>query len=281
MKPSQELEIAQNQASNQSDVTMSYIRQQLNTPWTDESIKEWQDLRQQVLHQPVINNQSEYDPKWKPCYVELYQPSNYYFYYQENDYQDVEVFFSDKIPKHKLDKIQKVSDTRLLELMKIQELYDLFTKNQWMTEFPQGELMLTPPMFNNIYKGALGEEIGKYILETYCNLKLQELEVKEFELFDYKIDDNIYIDFKCWSDQTRLTQQEIENLIEKINAKIQKVNAKIVFIINILASPETQLIPISEQNIIQIPFLCQNGKIEIEAIKLIKDKLREIKTQSQ
>jgi hypothetical protein len=276
MKPSKELETAQNKASYQSNLTMIYIRQQLNKLWTEDSIKLWQNLRQQVLRQPVIINEANCDPKWKPCYVELYQPSNYYSYYQENDYQEVEVFFSDKIPKQYRETIQKVNHTRLVELMKIQELDNLFTQNNWMTEFPQGELMLTPPMFNNIYKGALGEAIGKYIVETYCNLRLQELDVKEFELFDYKIDRNIYIDFKCWDDQTRLEDDEIDRLMEKINTKMQKLNAKIVFIINILASPESPFIPIisNDQKIIQIPYLCQNGQINFQAIDFIKDKLR-------
>lgn len=277
MKSSKELETAQNKASHQSNVTMSYIHQQLNTPWSKDSIKLWQNLRQQVLRQPVIINEANCDPKWKPCYVELYQPSNYYSYYQENDYQDVEVFFSDKIPKKYRATIHKVNDTRLVELMKIQELYDLFTRNNWMTEFPKGELMLTPPMFNNIYKGALGEAIGKYILETYCNLKLRELELQEFELFDYKIDGNIYIDFKCWSDQTRLDDDEIDQLMAKIYNKMTKVKAEKLFIINILASPETKFNKNGrEQKIIEIPFLCQNGKIAIEVTDFIKDKVREI-----
>ena len=39
-------------------------------------------------------------------------------------------------------------------------------------------------MFNNIYKGALGEVVSKYILEQYAGVTLQE-SAGVFELFDY------------------------------------------------------------------------------------------------
>ena len=35
---------------------------------------------------------------------------------------------------------------------------------------------MTPPMFNNIYKGALGEVVGKYILEQYAGVQVQNIE---------------------------------------------------------------------------------------------------------
>jgi hypothetical protein len=264
---SQDLIEAQNNAAKISNRTYDYIRSQLNTPWKNESVKAWQDLREQVLRQPAIAKESECNRKWQNIYVKLPKPANSYYFSQENDYQEIEVFFSDKDEKK-----QKVSEktARLSELMKIGMLQKLFRESGWATEFSESELMLTPPMFNNIYKGALGEVCGKHILERELDIPLLELEVKEFERFDFKTAQNIYIDFKLWNDKVAV---EAEPEIDKIRNKMKEVGAEKVFIINILGSVDTQFYPTisSDRKIVQVPYLCKNDKVDNEAIKFIRE----------
>ena len=66
---SKDLTEVQNHASNKSNYSSAYIRRQLNTPWTPESVKLWQELREQVLRQPAIAKESECNPNWNPIYL--------------------------------------------------------------------------------------------------------------------------------------------------------------------------------------------------------------------
>jgi hypothetical protein len=160
---------------------------------------------------------------------------------------------------------------RLTELMRIDILRELFINNGYATNFPESELILTPPIFNNIYKGALGEVCGKHILER-LNIPLLELELNEFECFDFKTERKIYIDFKNWDNNNK---QEADELIDKIRIKMQEVNAKRVYIINILGSSDTEFTPIiSEQGkIVEVPYLCKNDQVDTEAIKFMIEEL--------
>ena len=53
-----------------------------------------------------------------------------------------------------------------------------------------------PCSVQNIYKGALGEVAGKFILEKELGLILQEIEDPEkFESFDFVTDGDVFFDF--------------------------------------------------------------------------------------
>ncbi len=58
--------------------------------------------------------------------------------------------------------------------------------------------MMIPIVYNNIYKGALGEKVGKFLLEQDGSLELLDLDEDEFEKFDYKTSNGVYIDFKIF-----------------------------------------------------------------------------------
>jgi hypothetical protein len=264
---SEDLIAAQNRASHKSNQTATYIRRQLNTPWTNQSVKKWQELREQVLYQPGIAKESECNINWSNIYLHLLNPDNSYYFSHENDYDDIEVFFTDDYGKREIKEVSERT-ARLLELMKIDSFYKLFTDSGWATTFPKSKLMLTPPMFNNIYKGALGEVCGKHIFQNLLNIPLLELNVDEFELFDFKTEQNVYIDFKLWNDRVAVKANEI---IEKICEKMKIVEAEKVFVINILGSSNTPFIPIPsfDGKIIEIPYLCKNDKIDDFALKFI------------
>ena len=263
---SEDLEEAENRASKKSNETSSFIRRELNTPWTPQSVKKWQDLREQVLRQPAITKESECNSGWHNIYLNLPKPANSYYFAQENDYREIEVFFSKGYGKKEVKQVSEQT-SRLTELMKIDILHKLFVDSGWATVFPESELMLTPPIFNNIYKGALGEVCGKHIFQTILNIPLLELDVDEFERFDFKTERNIYIDFKLWNDRIAVPADE---LMEKIRDKMNLVGAERVFIINILGSSDTHFNPIpSSDKIVEVPYLCKNDKVDDKAITSI------------
>ncbi|OUL37248.1 hypothetical protein BV372_03225 [Nostoc sp. T09] len=269
MRPSEDLREVQNRASNRSNQNSATIRRQLNNPWTLKSIQTWQDLREQTLRQPAIEKESECNPNWNSIYLQLPKPADSYYFSHENDYDEIEVFFSDGYGKKEVKEVSERS-ARLSELMKIDVLHKLFIDSGWATAFPKSKLMLTPPMFNNIYKGALGEVCGKHIFQNFLNIHLLELDVNEFECFDFKTEQKVYIDFKLWNDQVAVASEE---LLDKIMEKMAFVGAERVFVINILGTSNTPFRPISSfgGKIVEVPYLCKNGKIDNSAINFIQD----------
>ena len=252
----------ENKASYVSCKTASYINQRLlYGSWSDDSKEEWLEIRQQVLRQPTVIDDSQLINSWKPLYLQLPIPNNFYYFNRPND-SNVEISFSNT-DFALLDE----NTVRLSELMKIDSFYKLFIKNGWATSFLPSKYMLTPPMFNDIYKGALGEVCGKHVFEE-LNIPLIELDVDEFEAFDFKTEKNVYIDFKFWSGAFI---RDSENEISKIRNKMEKIKASKVMIINILA-PKDQPFGVQIQkdiSIIEIPYLCKNNSIAPEAMNFI------------
>jgi hypothetical protein len=127
-------------------------------------------------------------------------------------------------------------------------------------------------MFNDIYKGALGEVCGQCVFENLLKIPLYELSINEFEVFDFKTDNNVYIDFKFWN---KNFSKDADQEIDKIRGKMQKINAKKVLIINILSSDNQLFLPQTQTDgaIIEIPCLFTNGVIESKAIHHILEEL--------
>ena len=179
-----------------------------------------------------------------------------YSYEQEGDYnKNTIVKFDDSLP-------QKMSqqEVNLQELFNIQGLREYFTSKHYATVFKPNEYVLTPAMFNNIYKGALGEAVGKYIFENYLSVKLQELPDEYFERFDYTIGDGIYIDFKLWKDTMRIDAEEEK---QSILDKLDEVKGKRAVIVNIFYDRDSAPTPSDGKRIVEIPYLYRIDRHEL------------------
>ena len=157
--------------------------------------------------------------------------------------------------------------------MQIDLLKDLFIRNNWATNFEQAKLIISPPIFNNIYKGALGEVCGRHILERQLKIKLFELDAEEYERFDFKTANGVYVDFKFWSPTF---DRDEKTALDEIRAKMNEINAEKVFIINILADREDRPFkPLTSDSnkIIRIPFLCQNNQISPQVLQYLSNEL--------
>ncbi|KRN18776.1 hypothetical protein FC75_GL000547 [Lacticaseibacillus camelliae DSM 22697 = JCM 13995] len=61
------------------------------------------------------------------------------------------------------------------------------------------ELILNPVQYKNLYLGALGEFVGRVLLEHEFGVQLNPLsDPSLFELFDFEIGDQVMVDFKNW-----------------------------------------------------------------------------------
>jgi len=235
--------------------------------WKEPQKKEWEYLREMCLRFPTISKDdvSKYNlNRILDLYIELPSIDDSYSYYQEEDFANIEVSFDDSL-------INKVSEksVRLEELMEIKGVKDFFNSKNWATIFKKNKFILPPELFNNIYKGALGEQIGKFIIETQYKTELEELPLEYFELFDFKIKDkDIYIDFKHWKENTKI---DAIKQLKKIRNKLDEVNGEKVFIINILSSIDRKIIPTTDKRIIEIPFLWNTETKEFnqEIIKML------------
>lgn len=243
----------------------NHIHQQLRYLFNEQRKERWAQLRRHVLTNPTFNETDPIPAKLKDYYVEL--PKDYQFinYTQEQDYKHVEIEFTN-------DDTASVSpaNCHLPSFLKNREIKELFFKEGFATDFKKGQYILTPVLYNNIYKGALGEAIGWHLIQRYCpNAKLRSLDDEELEQFDAKTKNDIYIDFKLWNDA--FERDNRDEILEHINNKMQKTNAKQVLIINIASSKKPVFRQSIDEKIIEIPaiFDLESSQPILEAFNYI------------
>lgn len=245
---------------------------------TPEFIGQWQNLREIVLQHPqrIANISSAYDF----LYTKFDQPKRSYYYLAEDDYDECKL-----IPYATANSYEASNaSARLDRLMKHPGIYQHFVEKGYVTELVESRYWIQPILFNNIYKGALGEVGGRYLWESYNLPQLQELPTKHFELFDYQVAEGIYVDFKNWKPSTQDGQSERE----KIYQKMHKTGAKLVFLINIVADTEQFTTPFRtyphpdkgrEQLIVEMPYFTRNENVaDIEQLKLIRELIKGYQT---
>ena len=238
------------------------IKNMLNNDWTEANIKKWKALRELVLMRPTISAaEAKKNFIIRNFYVQLPEPANTYFYYQHEDYNSVSISF-DRDKNH----IMKVSEegTKLQHMLRIPGVKELFQQNGYATSFEVNDYIMTPPLWNNIYKGALGEVVGKFLLERNLKIVIKEIEDPAlFELFDFEVaGSSVYIDFKNW--QEGVTEDK-NAVIRKIADKAKKCGCKCVVVANIYAEGEWSIsdTELDDIRIISLPCLVKStgGKL--------------------
>lgn len=252
----QDIAIMENRAGTLSLKAMKIIND-LKRNWTDDSIDYWKALRELCLMRPTLSRkQVELNSQYQLVYMCAPGEITAYSYEQEGDYnKNINIRFDGSLP-------QKMSEdeVHLKQLMQIPGIKELFEKKGYATSFTPNEFILTPPMFNNIYKGALGEVVGKFILEQYAGVSLQEMPPEHFELFDYTLGNGVYVDFKLWKDTVIVSADEEK---KNIQAKLDKCGGKRAVIINIMLDHNMQITSSDNGRIIEIPYLYRLDRKEI------------------
>lgn len=210
-----------------------FINGMLREEWDRKKMEQWEGLRKLVLEKPTVaKDELCSDFRVSQFYIPMNEPSDRYFYSQDEDYNKIKISFapSSKFPCEVSEQASKLDRILLFNGMK-----DLFMKKNWAVSFVPNEYNMSPALFNNIYKGALGEAAGWFWFKNVLNIPLDNIkEPSLFELFDYKVHDlPIYVDFKNWHETARFNEEET---MKKIIRKAKECKAECVVIANVLSN---------------------------------------------
>lgn len=163
-----------------------------------------------------------------------------YFYAQKGDFSEVilsfnqdKMQFAASLPEGLSPSTVSEEEARLAQILLYPGLKEYFIHHGWATEFGTGPYIMSPVLFQNIYKGALGEVAGKFILEKELGVPLQEIEdPAKFESFDFVADGDVFFDFKHWKWNMQVEERPMR---EKVLEKLDAVGGKRAFIVNLAA----------------------------------------------
>jgi hypothetical protein len=269
-----------------SSFGMWNIRQLLSHNWTKESMELWEELRRIVLTYPTVDaNTRENDSTLKKLYITSGRKQCKYLYSQNSDFRDVIIEFSmDKISFRNSGRAKKMFDSNEIIICEMSEeqsglsiamkypgLAEFFEQNGYSKSFEANDYMMSPVLFHNIYKGAIGEVAGSFILKNELGIHFKTItDSEKFEFFDFEISDGVYVDFKNWKFTYRQDRQTVK---KEILRKMEQIGAKRVYVIN-LVGDESEYRPTQQvdERIIEIPGLIdRNGRIINQNLRMIKE----------
>lgn len=247
-KPTSQVQQLINKAENANIHAHSFIQRLLKREHSSRP-KNWKLLREIVLKHPtLVGNELEAYPQLLDFYVEL--PAGFHG-----------IDFSQINDDGLISNIQFTNSTsakvcaqaaNLPLLMQNQPIRTFFEENGYATEFHTNpRYILSPALFNDIYKGALGEVVGKYTMNIF-GLELVDLPYEEFELFDYKTACGLYFDFKHWNSNASIVEEQ--EYLEKIRSKTRQVGARQVIIANLFSHHSAEVSQ-TEDKIVKVPAL--------------------------
>lgn len=212
-------------------------------------VDKWEELREVVLKYPFDNVgiHNEYD-----IYCHLIEPSKYYYYNFDND-KNYNITYNEM---NDYCVSEKMANLKIL--MDIPNIKEFFEGKGYVTSFEKSNYMLLPNVFGRIYLGALGEVVGKFLVDNFLkpfNKRLSRIKsIEKYEKFDFVFDDNKYVDFKFWAGGF---DKDREKAIEHCIKKLEKCEGQCVYIINIL-KPENydpKIFNSSDSRVYIIPYL--------------------------
>lgn len=266
---------------------LSTVKRSFKGEWSENDMRLWKELRELVLKHPTANEEDLADDDLRAYYINGLQPlSKYLFSVNNNSYRNIHVWFEDEDSFRKSKQIIKddngrlvvhkcsEDDARLQILLNIKGIREMFQKRGYAEHFQTKKYIMSPALYTNIYKGALGEVCGRYIIENSTSLRLEEIQNgNQFEYFDYRIEGypNVYIDFKHWKISSA-PYNDKDDIMREIRRKMDKIGAQRVYIIGILKDSESIANVSADERIITIPYLVdENVKIAHDMLKCIKE----------
>lgn len=250
------------QYSTQSKKAFTSIRRAAYTVRnSSKAVYEWQQLRDFVLKNPTTNNPGRYED----LYFKFDDEYSGYSYQQDSNYN---------ITNLKMDTRawgKQVSDLEadLPILMHFDVVKALFERNKYALRFNKAKYIMSPSLFQQVYLGALGEVVGKEIIETQSGWDLEDIsDVSLYELFDYQAG-KFYFDFKHWD----MFIKDNDEYVKKVERKLKRVNGEKAIVVNLLKrNGALSKINIGE-TVIQIPYLLdpETGEINGKAIDFISE----------
>lgn len=273
-----------NRAEKISSVGFWTIRRMLSRNWTSESMNLWEQLRELVLQNPTASTEEWRNNEYlQKLYITSGSKQNRYMYSQYSDFSDVSIDFGDDkvaFRNSKRAKIKGNSDELAIFEMSEKEsglpvilqypgMKEHFRENAYALDFCTNEYLMSPVLFHNIYKGALGEVAGKFILRQELGIELESItEPEYFEFFDFRLSKDVYVDFKNWKFSYVQDKEEIRTEILK---KVEAIGAKRVYIINIISNKDFKPSAVVDHRLVEIPMLIkEDGTINYECLHMIR-----------
>lgn len=218
------IEDAKETSNTSNKRIIQYLTRCFENTWNEDDICKWNYLRDYVLQHPTLTTEEWKKSPFRQHYITFGHPVNKYWYEQTGDFDSI-----NKIAETDFDNACQVSQEDV-DLNGIFNTWDrikeLFVERGYIMGFEDGDYIMSPPLYHNIYKGALGEKVGHEIFKHF-DIPLEDLCPEEHELFDFKVKGKpIYVDFKYWKESTHFAQEEYhKKVIEKAKGcrKIEKV----------------------------------------------------------
>lgn len=255
-----------------------YIKRMLSLTWTGDSMKLWKTLRETVLKHPRADAALwQENPVIRTYYIPLAEEKRCYFFAQKGDFSEVRLSleqdkaaFASVLREDGLVPSQvSEEDARLPLILSYPGMRDYFISQGWAAAFGTGAYIMSPVLFQNIYKGALGEAAGSFILRQELGLSLRGIEdAAQFEVFDFMLDGGLYFDFKHWKSKMRMDDREMRR---KTLSKLDAVGGKRAFVINLISDGESRPSCTGDKRLIEIPgLLLPDGQADRNALHYVR-----------
>lgn len=226
------------------------------------NVAKWQELREFVLRNPTCDNPGKYEE----YYFKFYDKISGYAYKKDKYHNITDLRVSSK------GNMQYVSeeDCELPIILSIEHVKKYFAEKGYSTVFKKAQYIMSPSLYQQVYLGALGEVVGKLILERILGYDLENLDSECYEFFDYKIKD-VYFDFKNWDKFIK----DNDEYVQKVERKLNSIKGVMCFVINLLKRADSPAKINVGETVIQIPYLfdMETGELNMEALDYISELL--------
>ena len=257
----------------------------LTKKWTSVSMTMWQQLREYALRYPTVSKEIRDSSRdLQKLYITSGAPQNSYLYSQYSDFSDVVIDFSNDVisfrnsgrakQKGNTDEVavykMNEEESGLPVALKYNGMSDYFTSNGYALGFEPNDYMMSPVLFHNIYKGALGEFAGEFILRQERGIVLKPItDSDRFEVFDFEMNDGIYVDFKNWKFTYLKDREKVK---EHILNKLDEIGGKRAYVIQLVGHKDFNPSIGEDERIVEIPGLIdENGTPIFKNINMIKE----------
>lgn len=231
--------------------------------WREEDVLQWNSRREFVLKYPTISKADlsvfvREQRSLKDFYLDAPEGMKIDHYLFDDAIDNTRILYDFDVELRAKCKVINQENSRLTKVVKIPEVRKEFEKNGYAMVWQPNDAIILPVVYQNIYKGALGEVAGKAILQS-LGIKLTEItDATKFEKFDFclEADKDIYIDFKNWSEYDRVPMEEYR---KKCIEKLDKIQGKRVFVVNLVSS-EFIVHKSFDSRIVEVSTLCDIKK---------------------
>ncbi len=248
---------------------LKLLNRSFDSCWNDEDISLWSNMREYVLQHPTLTAEEWKDSPFRWHYITLGKPVNKYYYQQTGDFDTITRISEDFFNGASCVSHDDVNLKDIFNVWHDDAMLNLFIKEGYATEFKEADYIMSPPLYNNIYKGALGEKVGREIFEFF-KIPLEDLNSDEHEMFDYKVSGKpIYVDFKYWKETTLFDAETYHNKVIEKAHNCQDIETVIIANVRDTGHEEPSHKNQDGIEIIEISLIC-NGKLSQRAAKEIQ-----------